>query len=119
MAWQNLDLKCAQTAEKISAQYADAKELKAASMRAMTVLSQNGPYALCRFLMWRNGDPEKAILTHAENLVREVFQRELSGQRGGLIEGVKHLSSDLDRLFLLRKLLGQVLVYAQYQGGKG
>ncbi|GIU92125.1 MAG: hypothetical protein KatS3mg011_1031 [Acidimicrobiia bacterium] len=107
---QNLDLKCAELAEKL----ADGanKDREKLLTDGLGVLQEQGLYAFFLFLK-----ASKRARSHEVSGACEKFLRDqglLQDHNNDLFQGLKSLADRLDDLLFARDLLTQALVYARY-----
>lgn len=119
---ENLDYLCMEYGQKIP----ESKENETLITKTIGVLQENGPFAMFLFLKdRRNRNRTKVIAGRCYDSLMELLnERELKRffgstphKRQALEEISKWLidvSKDTDKLFLLKKILEQSLVYARY-----
>lgn len=111
--FENLDLACAKVGKTIAEK--PSKELEKLIMSALTVLEEQGIYALFLFLKTRGGGG-------AENVNQKVYeflkvtpqQAPLLSDNADVFISLQQMAKDLDKLLLARDLVRQALVYARY-----
>lgn len=105
---QNLDLKCAELAEKLG-QGAN-KEREKLLTDATGVLQEHGLYAFFLFLKASERGKPQEVSGACERFLRDQGLL----RDGHLFPGLKSLGDRLDDLLFARDLLMQALVYARY-----
>lgn len=107
---ENLDLKCAQLAEKLAE--GAKKDREKLLTDGLGVLQEQGLYAFFLFLETsKRGEPQK-VRRECETFLRN--QGLLEDVQGDLFRGLQSLADRLDDLLFARDLLMQALVYARY-----
>lgn len=107
---QNLDLHCAQLAEKLAENAS--KELEKLLTDGLTVLQEQGLYAFFLFLKAsKRGNPQR-VSDECEKFLRA--QGLLQDGTNDLWEGLQSVAGRLDDLLFARDLLLQALAYARY-----
>jgi len=128
MKWNNLDLRCAETAEKIVGHLQNAKkppkrqEVNKSCTDAGAVLSEHGLYA-CFLYLWTDKTQvqiqiRSEIRRSEYAMLAEVFKDTLqildATDKAKVLGGIRKLSEDLNSLMLAKRLMGQVLAYTRY-----
>ena len=141
--WTNLDLLCAQAAEKIAGAATDqntAKELDKLATDALGVLAEQGVYALFLYLKSKEKEKEASasrsekekkdnnslahkiqcnlltLLIRSLNLTASEAQEDdkKDKQNEKPNKAIKEIARDLDTLLLAWELLGRTLTYTRY-----
>lgn len=118
---ENLDYLCMEYGQKIP----EDKDSETFITKALGVLQENGPYAMFLFLEeGKNKDKTKGIAGRCyDSLTGIVKNGEIEGFFGSAPSGqplekiskwLIGVSKDIDKLFFLKKILEQTLVYARY-----
>lgn len=106
----NLDIRCAELGHQI----ANIKGIEEKILNdALSVLEEQGPYAMLLYLRARHKDAANGIERQTLQFLREVFGDKISGEHS-VLDAVKKLAEDLDDLLFARDLLRSALSYAQY-----
>ncbi|MEA3359127.1 MAG: hypothetical protein U9R17_06960 [Thermodesulfobacteriota bacterium] len=93
--------------------------------KALGVLSENGLYAMCIFLLsCHKKDYGNQVLTeHLRGLWQEdgieIIPRELESDPGRILHAVQKVSEELPKLILARKVTEQALIFARYHAKAG
>jgi hypothetical protein len=93
--------------------------------KALGVLSENGLYAMCVFLLSCNKkEYGTEILTkHLRGLWQEdgieIIARDLDSDPARILHAVQKVSEELPRLILARKVTEQALIFARYHAKAG
>ncbi len=107
---KNLDIQCAE----LGRQLANISSMEEKIINAaLTVLEEQGPYAMFLYLQARHNNVENAISQQSLNFLKEVFGERLDGA-SNILEAVKGLAENLDDLLFARDLLRTALSYARY-----
>lgn len=113
-SFENLDLACARIGQEIAKN--PSAELKSCLTDALSVLEEQGLYAL--FLFLANKDKNNIIKKNLQVLLETTpKQNPLFTKRSGsdVFERIREdLSDQLDALFLACDLVRQTLIYARY-----
>ncbi len=121
----NLDRLAAKTAQEIVSQHSgNAKELENWVTKALGVLQENGVYACLLYLYAQSENYTKTI---RDELLKMLDDEMLKSLRIGLDSDLnswekvsnqlleeRKLFDDLDKLFLVKELFEQTLIYARY-----
>jgi len=111
----NLEIQCAELGRKL----ADIRDDKNKPIEekvfsaALTVLEEQGPYAMFLYLQARHSNVANAISQQSLNFLKEVFGERFDGA-SNILEAVKKLAKNLDDLLFARDLLRTALSYARY-----
>jgi len=106
----NLDIRCAELGRKLAnVSGVEEKIINA----ALTVLEEQGPYAMFLYLQARHSSVANAIDQQSLSFLKEVFSQQL-GEDKHILDAVKKLADDLDNLLFARDLLRMALSYARY-----
>jgi hypothetical protein len=108
---ENLDLKCAELGQRL-AQQQDVKEKLLTD--ALSVLEEQGVYALFLYLRARAGTPGEAVCKASVTFLRETPAASPLLANGDVWQALHQLGEDLDKLLFARDLLRQALVYGRY-----
>ncbi|MBU1222194.1 hypothetical protein KKF34_10115 [Myxococcota bacterium] len=114
--FENLDLSCAAWGKDI-ADDSPSKELENSINKAISVLEEQGIYAMFLFLKTKGGrDGEKIKKSIFEFLKQTPKQSPLLSRNGDddVFKSLQQICNDLDKLLLARDLVRQTLVYALY-----
>jgi len=107
----NLDIQCAELGRKL----ADIPNMEEKILNAaLTVLEEQGPYAMFLYLRARHSNVAKHINSDSLKFLQAVLNNKLNGVNGGVLEAVKRLAEDPDDLLFARDLLRMALSYARY-----
>lgn len=118
----NLDYLCMEYGQKVP----EKKEDESLITKALGVLQENGPYAMFLFLREKkNKNTTKEFAGKCLNsLIGLLNDNEIKGFFGSapsnkqppekISEWLIGISKDIDKLFFLKKILEQTLVYARY-----
>ncbi|MBC7358354.1 hypothetical protein SAMN02745206_01407 [Desulfacinum infernum DSM 9756] len=112
--FENLDLACARVGKTIAER--PSKELENLITSALTVLEEQGIYALFLFLKTRggSGEGEKVTKKIYKFLQQTPQQAPLLPDNADVFTSLQRMAKDLDKLLLARDLVRQTLVYARY-----
>ncbi len=106
----NLDIRCAELGREIAnTSDMDEKIINA----ALTVLEEQGPYAMFLYLQARHSNVANRINGAFLQFLRTIFGDKLNGANDTL-NAIQHLAEDLDNLLFARDLLRTALSYARY-----
>lgn len=113
----NLDIQCAELGRQLaSISGVEEKIINA----ALTVLEEQGPYAMFLYLQSRHGNVANDVGQRSLSFLKDVFSERLD-EVNNILDAVKELANDLDDLLFARELLHTALSYARYhlkvQGG--
>lgn len=118
---KNLDIQCAELGRQLaSVSGVDEKIVNA----ALTVLEEQGPYAMFLYLQARHSNVANSISRESLSFLKEIFANQLDGVNN-ILDAVKRLADkdNLDDLLFARELLRTALSYARYhlkaKGGGG
>ncbi|MBI4632968.1 MAG: hypothetical protein HY742_03650 [Deltaproteobacteria bacterium] len=113
-AFENLDLACAKVGKGIAEKPTD--ELHKVVTDALSVLEDQGPYALFLFLKTHSKkEMAKNVSQKLHDFLKEnPKQHHLLPGNGDLLPALQEMAKDLDNLLLARDLIRQALVYARY-----
>ncbi len=107
----NLDIQCAELGRQI----ADISGMEEKILNAaLTVLEEQGPYAMFLYLQARHSNVAGRINSASLQFLQTVFDNTLNGVNGGVLEAIRRLADDLDDLLFARDLLRTALSYARY-----
>jgi len=107
---RNLDICCAE----LGYQLANIKGMEEKVINAaLTVLEEQGPYAMFLYLKARHSEVARSIEEKAMNFLRDIFPDQVGNSKDAL-DAVKNLAKDLDTLLFARDLLRTALSYARY-----
>lgn len=107
----NLDIRCADLGRRL----ADISGMEEKILNAaLTVLEEQGPYAMFLYLQARHSNVAGRINTASLQFLQTVFHDKLNGVNDEVLEAVKRLADDLDDLLFARDLLRIALSYARY-----
>lgn len=110
--WQNLDLLCAQRANKIATGMGAEEDAEKLITEAAAVLAGQGYTALFLHLDWRASKKKPGARKIREGLYDLLKQPGVLEVEDPLAEAV---SGDLDKLLLARRVLTQTLSYLRYR----
>lgn len=106
----NLDIQCADLGRKL----ANIPNMEERIINAaLTVLEEQGPYAMFLYLRGRHGNVSKHVEKHSLDLLHEVFG-DRSGNSNDVLNVITNLAQNLDDLLFARDLLRTALSYARY-----
>ncbi len=106
----NLDIWCAELGRGIAQiQGMEEKVINA----ALTVLEEQGPYAMFLYLQARHGNVAGDMRSETLNFLQGIFDDRLD-RANDILEAIKKLSGDLDDLLFARDLLRTAFSYARY-----
>jgi len=106
----NLEIQCAELGHEI-AQISDVDEKVINA--ALTVLEEQGPYAMFLYLKARHSNVAGQMTSKALEFLQGIFNHRLGGEKD-ILEAIKELSENLDDLLFARELLRTALSYARY-----
>ena len=107
---ENLDIQCAE----LGRQLANVSSMEEKIINAaLTVLEEQGPYAMFLYLQARHSNVANAIGQPSLRFLKEVFSERLDGVND-ILDAVKRLADDLDDLLFARDLLRTALSYTRY-----
>ena len=106
----NLDIRCAELGRELAnIPNMEEKILNA----ALTVLEEQGPYAMFLYLKAKHSDVADPISGKSLSFLKDVFHNRLDGAND-ILEAIKRLAENLDDLLFARDLLRMALSYARY-----
>ncbi len=108
---ENLDLKCAELGKRLSEQDGVAETLLT---DALSVLEEQGVYALFLYLRAREGKPGEAVCNASAKFLRETPAASPLLANCDVWQALQRLGEDLDKLLFARDLLRQALIYGRY-----
>ncbi len=108
---ENLDLRCAELGKQLAEQDGVAETLLT---DALSVLEEQGVYALFLYLKAREGKPGQAVCNACAEFLRETPAGAPLLGTSDLWQALQKLGEDLDRLLFTRDLLRQALIYGRY-----
>jgi len=108
---ENLDLKCAELGKQLAEQQGVEETLLT---DALSVLEEQGVYALFLYLEARGRQPGKAIIGACVKVLRKTPTGSPLLATGDVWQALQQLGEDLDKLLFARDLLRQALVYGRY-----
>jgi len=108
---ENLDLKCAEVGKQL-AELQGVEETLITD--ALSVLEEQGVYALFLFLEARGRQPGRAISSACAELLRHTPTGSPLLATGDTWQALQRLGEDLDKLLFTRDLLRQALIYGRY-----
>ncbi|HXG23057.1 MAG TPA: hypothetical protein VNJ09_00775 [Chthonomonadales bacterium] len=115
----NLEIQCAELGRKLAGISGMEEKILNA---ALTVLEEQGPYAMFLYLQARHSNVADAISEESLSFLKEVFANQLDGVNN-ILDAVKRLADNLDDFLFTRDLLRTALSYARYhlkaKGGGG
>ncbi len=107
---ENLDIQCAELGHKLAGiPNMEEKVINA----ALSILEEQGPYAMFLFLQARHNTVAGAISEKSLGFLKDVFTNQLDGVND-ILNAVKKLADNLDDLLFARDLLRTALSYARY-----
>ncbi|WP_223903492.1 hypothetical protein [Thermus thermophilus] len=111
----NLDIRCAELGRQLaSVRDQRGKPIEEKVLNAaLAVLEEQGPYAMFLYLKARQEKVAGPMAEKSLAFLKDVFAKELQETRD-ILEAVKKLSEDLDKLLFARDLLRTALAYARY-----
>ena len=107
---ENLDIQCAELGRQLAGVSGVEEKIINA---ALTVLEDQGPYAMFLYLQARHSNVAGAISRQSLDFLKEIFANQLDGVNN-VLEAVKKLADNLDDLLFARDLLRTALSYARY-----
>lgn len=106
----NLDIRCAELGRELAnIPNMEEKILNA----ALTVLEEQGPYAMFLYLKAKHSDVADPISGKSLSFLKDVFHNRLDGAND-ILGAIKRLAENLDDLLFARDLLRMALSYARY-----
>ena len=115
-SFENLDISCAKAGMKIAQQ--PSKEREHRLLQALSVLEDQGVYALFLFLRYhKNNKINHEIFSELETFMQRTPQHEPlldKRQEEDPFKCLQMLGNNLDDLLLAHTLLRQALIYARY-----
>lgn len=108
---ENLDLKCAELGKQLTERQGVEETVLT---DALSVLEEQGVYALFLFLEARGRQPGRAISSACAELLRKTPTGSPLLATGDMWQALQQLGEDLDKLLFARDLLRQALVYGRY-----
>lgn len=106
----NLDIRCAELGRELAnIPNMEEKILNA----ALTVLEEQGPYAMFLYLKAKHSDVADPISGKSLSFLKDVFHNRLDGAND-ILDAIKRLAENLDDLLFARDLLRMALSYARY-----
>lgn len=106
----NLDIRCAELGRELAnIPNMEEKILNA----ALTVLEEQGPYAMFLYLQARHSNVADRISGESLQFLQTVFDNKLNGTND-ILDAIKQLANNLDDLLFARDLLRTALSYARY-----
>lgn len=123
----NLEPLCAKYGHLMISEGHDAsiKEKESTITKALGVLTENGLYAMCVFLLschkknygrWLLTDP---LLKLWKEQGLNLLAANVSDKPAPILGGVRKVAEDLPKLILMRKVTEQALVFARYHAKAG
>jgi len=107
---QNLDILCAEKGRKL----AEIDKMEERLLNAaLSVLEEQGPYAMLLYLKARHGEIFNQAKKEFKALLREAVQLHADDQ-ADVLAMVSTLAGDLDNLLFTRDLFRNTLAYARY-----
>ncbi|MGC8876855.1 hypothetical protein [Thermus sp.] len=103
----NLEIRCAELGRKLSERVKDEKVFN----EALSILEEQGPYAMFLYLKARHKEEAGPISEKSLDFLSSIFGL---SKKGDILEAIKELATDLDRLLFARDLLRTALSYARY-----
>ncbi|MCI4625612.1 MAG: hypothetical protein L3V56_06595 [Candidatus Magnetoovum sp. WYHC-5] len=112
--FENLDIECAKVGKEIAKK--PSKELEKVITDALSVLEEQGVYALFLFLKTHN---KKTEGTEISNKLKAFLQEKpkqspLIDKNDKIWQPLQTMAEDLDKLLFARDLIRQTLIYARY-----
>lgn len=106
----NLNVQCAELGRKL----ADISGMEEKALNAaLTVLEEQGPYAMFLYLQARHSNVASCTNREALGFLKTVFHGRIDGANG-ILDAVRILANNLDDLLFARDLLRMALSYARY-----
>lgn len=106
----NLDIRCAELGRMLAGINGMEEKILNA---ALTVLEEQGPYAMFLYLKARHDKIADSIGKESLSFLKRVLTNRLNGSND-ILDAVKKLTEDLDDLLFARDLLRTALAYARY-----